>query len=186
MRKTLCLAISGLLLSGAAAIADSKPAPAPAPQADAPETFGDWTLRCGPSPSGGLGACEVDSWIMRPGQKEPAAQIALGRPNKAPEAAAASEEGTTRLILLIPVNVTIASGVNVVADPLAPYLTIPFKSCIQAACFAEMELTAEQLRGFRNRTQPGQIIYADPSGKTVMVEFSFKGLDDALDSLAKH
>ncbi|WP_166795984.1 invasion associated locus B family protein [Methylocella tundrae] len=214
MRKTLILAISALLGSCAAAIAETRattapPAPA-APPAPTATTFGQWTLRCGVDPGSGERACEVDSAIVLPGQTGPIAQVAFGRlvkqaekqaknqqaPDKTadndkpadkatPDKDAKSEEKTTRLIILVPVNVTIAPGVEVVADAAKPHLNIPFKTCIQAACFAQLELTAEQMQAFRGQTKPGQITFTDPSGKPVPVELSFKGLDQALDALAK-
>ncbi len=97
-----------------------------------------------------------------------------------------SEERTTRLVILVPVNVTIAPGINVIADAAKPPLNLPLKTCIQAACFAEMELKDEQMQAFRGRTQPGQIVFTDPGGKPVIVELPFNGLDQALDELAKH
>jgi invasion protein IalB len=188
MRKTWIPATNALLLSCAAALADAKTT---APQATAPQTFGDWTLRCGVSAASGERACEVDAAVTQPGQSQPIAQMAFGRPvnppGSAPPATGAEPvPGTTRLVVIVPANITIAPGVNVVANPIDPYLTLPFKSCMQAACFAEIELSDEQMKAFRNRTTPGQLMFADPGNKPVMVEFSYKGLDEALDSLAKH
>jgi len=199
------------LLSCAAAMAETQataPATTAAPNPE-PVTFGDWTLRCGTSPDGATRACEVDSWITEEGQKQPIAQIAFGRavttPEKKPDAdkakdkpakdAAAKDKPaaadakvgdvTTRLVVVVPVNVTIAPGIDVVADAAKPHLTFPFKTCIPAACLAQFELTGDQLQAFRNRSEPGQIIFTDPSGKPVTIAVSFKGLDQALDSLAK-
>ena len=95
MRKTLILAMSALLISPAAllccaaAMAETQaPATTAAPNPE-PVTFGDWTLRCGTSPDGATRACEVDSWIVEEGQKQPVAQIAFGR--------AVTTPGKTRL-----------------------------------------------------------------------------------------
>jgi invasion protein IalB len=220
MRRTLnALLISRLiscaaaLISPTAAMAEAKTATAP--PGSAPETFGDWTLRCGMSPDGTTRACEIDSWITAGEQKQPIAQIAFGRPLKTPEkkpdadkagkdkasqdkasqdklsqdkpaaADAKSDEAVTRLIVLVPVNMTIAPGIEVVVDTAKPHLTMPVKTCIPAACLAQIELTGEQLQAFRNRSEPGQIIFTDPAGKPVTIAVSFKGLDQALDSLAK-
>lgn len=199
------------LLSCAAAMAETQataPATTAAPNPE-PVTFGDWTLRCGTSPDGATRACEVDSWITEEGQKQPIAQIAFGRAVTTPQkktdadkakdkpakdaaakdkpAAADAKVGdvTTRLVVVVPVNVTIAPGIDVVADAATPHLTFPFKTCIPAACLAQFELTGDQLQAFRNRSEPGQIIFTDPSGKPVTIAVSFKGLDQALDSLAK-
>lgn len=208
MRKIQILAMSALLGSCAAAMAESRATTAP-PAPDA-TTFGQWTLRCGVGPNGGERACEVDSAVVPPGQTSPIAQVAFGRlvqspdkqakdpqaPDKnagkdtpvdkaAPNKDAKSEEKTTRLIILVPVNVTIAPGVEVVTDAAKPHLNLAFKTCIQAACFAQLELTADEMQAFRGLTKPGQLIFTDPGGKPVPVELSFKGLDQALDALAK-
>ncbi len=206
MRRILILATSALAVSCGGALADARATGAPE---NATPTFGAWTLRCGAAPAGGERACEVDSMITMPGQKQPIAQIAFGRPardqakdkpvadkkadkssaaekDKPPEKDAKSVERTTKLVILVPVNVTIAPGINVIPDAAKPPLNIALKTCIQAACFAELELNNEQLQAFRNRTQPGQIIFTDPGGKPVVVELSFNGLDQALDALDKH
>ena len=75
MQKSLRLALNASFLFAAflppgAALAETK-APAPAAAAPKPETFGDWTLRCGASPDGTARACEVDNWITPPGQNRP-------------------------------------------------------------------------------------------------------------------
>ena len=217
MRKTLnafqfswLMSCAAALIAPAAARAEVK-ATTTEPAA-APETFGDWTLRCGVSPDGTTRACEIDSWITEGDKKQPIAQIAFGRPVQAlekkadadktkdktgkdkadkdapaaaPAADAKSDKDTTRLIVLVPVGVTIAPGIEVVVDAAKPHLAMPLKTCIPAACLAQIELTNEQLQTFRNRSEPGQIIFTDPGGKPVTIAFSFKGLDQALDSLAK-
>ncbi|MGA2638915.1 invasion associated locus B family protein [Methylocella sp.] len=187
MRKTLILAMSALLispaalLSCAAAMAETQAPATTGSRNPEPVTFGDWTLRCGTSPDGATRACEVDSWITEEGQKQPIAQIAFGRavttPEKKPDgdkakdkpakdtaakdkpaaADAKAGDGTTRLVVVVPVNVTIAPGIDVVADAAKPHLTFPFKTCIPAACLAQFELTGDQLQAFRNRSEPGQI-----------------------------
>ena len=107
-------------------------------------------------------------------------------PGGAPGRDAKLAESTTRLVVIVPANVSIGPGVNVVANPIDPYLTFPFKSCLQTVCFAEIELSEDRMKAFHNRTAPGQLIFADPDNKPVTLEFSYKGLDDALASLAKH
>ncbi len=228
MRKILILAMNASLIAAtatiSAAMAETKapaaaPTPAPAPPVPAPQTFGDWTLRCGASPDGTMRACEIDSWITPEGQKQPIAQIAFGRPSKtaakadadkapdkskdkpaapgkdaaadktAPAAdkplAAATDAGTTRLVVLVPVNVTIAPGIDFIADAAKPHMNIPLKTCIPAACLGQIELTDAQMQAFRNLPAPGQLTFTDPGGRPVTVAVSFKGLDQALDSLAK-
>ncbi|ACK52204.1 putative invasion protein B [Methylocella silvestris BL2] len=209
MRKLSTLAALALIVSPAAAMAEARPA---ASAADNIAAFGDWKMRCGEG-SPGEWACEVIASVVPPGQAEPIAQVAFGRKIQAPDARkdkpAASKAGdkdkqtadkpaekpaskdekpaetTTRLVILVPVNVTIAPGLEVLADPAQPALKIPLKTCIQAACFSEIELNNDQLQLFRNRSQPAQITFTDPRGNPVKIALSLKGLDQALDALAK-
>lgn len=211
-RLTLCAALlAGAALAGAAR-AQTKP------EANAPEVvvFGEWTLRCGVGPTGER-ACEIGSTIKRAGQKDPVAQIAIGRqiapapaapkespkdakdakaapaaatkaqtpPPPAPQPAAPAPAAPMKLIILIPVNVMIAPGVEFAGDPAAPPLKLPIKACVQAACIAEAPLTEEEVKAFRGRAQPGRLTFTDPAERPVSVEVSFEGFDKALDTLAK-
>ncbi len=102
-------------------------------------------------------------------------------------AAAALQAGTPariKLVVLIPVNVTIAPGVELGADAAEP-VRMPIKTCIQAACFAEALLTDAQVKTFRSKSQPGRLVFTDPGERPVAVEVPFKGLDQALDALER-
>ncbi len=190
MRKSQVIAFGAYLLSCAAALAQGHAAAAPTPD-DTSETYGDWILHCGASPAGER-ACEVTASIKLRGGTAPVARLAFGRAIEAKDkkdkdqAKDAEKNRTTRLVVLVPVNVSIAPGVDVAADVTKPHITLPFKSCIPAACFAEIELSDDQLQTFRNRSQLGQLVFTDPAGKQLPIEISFKGLDQALDALAKH
>ncbi|PNG27507.1 invasion associated locus B family protein [Methylocella silvestris] len=209
MRKLSTLTALAFVVSVGAAMAEARPA---ASAADNVATFGDWKLRCGEGAPGEW-ACEVIASVVPPGQTEPIAQVAFGRNIQPPSAqkdkpapgktadkdkqtaekpaektASKDEkagEKTTRLVILVPVNITIAPGIEVLADPGQPPLKIPLKTCIQAACFSEIELNDDQLHLFRNRPQPAQITFTDPRGNAVKIILSLKGLDQALDALAK-
>ncbi|WP_395697848.1 invasion associated locus B family protein [Methylocella sp.] len=211
-RLILCAALlAGAALAGAAR-AQTKP------EANAPEVvmFGEWTLRCGVGPTGER-ACEIGSTIKRAGQKDPVAQIAIGRQiapapaapkdsketkaapaaaakaqtpppapqPAAPQPAASAPAAPMKLIILIPVNVMIAPGVEFAGDPAAPPLKLPIKACVQAACIAEAPLTEEEVKAFRGRAQPGRLTFTDPAERPVSVEVSFEGFDKALDTLAR-
>ncbi|MEJ0093477.1 MAG: invasion associated locus B family protein [Methylocella sp.] len=193
MRKTQIIAFGAYLLSCGAGLAQAHAPAAPAaPSAGAEgtsETFGDWFLHCGVSPTGsGEQACEVTTTIKLQGDA-PVARIAFGRAiqpkGQAKGKEPAKDKPPMRLVVLVPVNVLIAPGVDIAPDAAKPHLTLPFKSCIPAACFAEMELDDDQMQTFRNHSQPGQLAFTDPAGSPKPLEISFKGLDQALDALAK-
>jgi invasion protein IalB len=182
MRKIQIVVLVAALLSCGAGSAQVH-APA-APPDEAPQTFGDWVLHCGSS--AGERACEVTATVKLPGETAPIARLAFGRPVQPKgKAQAKDKDRPTRLVVLVPVNVSIAPGVDLAPDAAKPHLNIPFKSCIPAACFAEVELSDDQMQIFRNESQPGQLVFTDTAGKPVPVEISFNGLDQALDALAK-
>ena len=164
-------------------LGDLKPKPAEAPKTastgpdSTTETFGDWSIICA-APSAGAGdrTCEVDSTLTVRGQSAPFARIAFTR---------AAKDKPAHIIALVPVNVSTASGVKIEADPGKSEVNLPFKSCVPAACVAEAELTKDQLQGFRGATKAGQITLVDAAGKSAALQFSLRGLDQALDAFFK-
>lgn len=140
------------------------------------ETFGDWTVACGPAPGTSERICEVGITISLRGQNTPITRIAFGRQAK---------DKPMRIVALVPPNVSIAPGVNIAPETGKATFTLPYKTCMPGGCLAEMDLGKDQLQAFRNRSKPGQIAFNDPTGKAVALELSFKGLDQALDALSK-
>lgn len=160
---------------------EQKPAEAPKAQPGMPdtttETFGDWSVVCGTPPGGSnQRLCEVDATLTVRGQPGPVAKIAFARQAK---------DMPTRILALVPVNVSFHKGVRIDLEPGKSGVDLPFKSCVPAACIAETELTKEQLQSFRSPPQTGQISFEDASGKPASLPFSYKGLDQALDSFFK-
>ncbi|SFK11917.1 invasion associated locus B family protein [Methylocapsa palsarum] len=155
----------------------AKQTPAAAPKGAPDKTtdaFGDWSVVC-ITQAAGEKVCEVDAALTIRGQTSPVAQISFVR---------AARDQPMRLVALVPVNVAIKGGVRIqTADKTL--FTLPFTTCVQAACIAEIELTKEQVAHFHGQSQPGQIILDDPSGKPAALQVSFKGLDQALDSFLK-
>lgn len=145
------------------------------------ETFGDWAVVCGtPAAESAERVCEVDTNVMIRGQTAPSARIAIGHSGK---------DKSMRVITLVPVNVSIPQGVSLTFEAGKPGLTLSFKSCAAGACFADSELSKDQLSGFRaatGRGTTGQISFTDPAGKPISFEFSLKGFDQAIDSWQKH
>ena len=158
-----------------------KPAEAPKTASTGPdsttETFGDWSIICA-APSAGASdrTCEVDSTLTVRGQSAPFARIAFTR---------AAKDKPAHIIALVPVNVSTASGVKIEADPGKSEVNLPFKSCVPAACVAEAELTKDQLQDFRGASKAGQITLVDAAGKSAALQFSLRGLDQALDAFFK-
>jgi invasion protein IalB len=138
------------------------------------ETFGDWSIVCAAPGGAGERSCEVDTSIVLRGQSAPFARIAIVRPAK---------DKPTQLIALVPVNIATASPVKISADADKSELTLPFRSCVPSGCVAETEATKEQLQAL-GKTQ-GQLTLVDASGKGASVQFSLRGLDQALEAYFK-
>jgi invasion protein IalB len=134
------------------------------------ETFGDWSIVCGAS-GGGERSCEVDTSIVLRGQSAPFAQITIVRPAK---------DKPAQLIALVPVNIATTAPVKISADAGTSELSLPFRSCMPGGCVAQTEVTKEKLQTL-GKTQ-GQLTLVDASGKSASVQFSLRGLDQALEA----
>jgi invasion protein IalB len=139
------------------------------------ETFGDWSLVCSAS-AGGAGerACEVNTSIVLRGQSAPFARIAFTR---------AAKDRPTRVIALVPVNISTQSVVRIANDTGKSEISLPFKSCVPGGCLAEADLAKEQLLALRASTKAAaQLMLVDASGKSSSLPLSLRGLDQALNA----
>lgn len=162
--------------------ADAKQKPAEAPKAPAgpdstTENFGDWSLVCAAPASAPDRSCEVNTTLTIRGQSSPFARVAFAR---------TARDKPTRLIALVPVNVSTASAVRIATDSGKADISLPFKSCVPAGCLAESELSKDQLQGFRAPAKAaGQMTLVDAAGKSATLAISLRGLDQALDAFFK-
>jgi invasion protein IalB len=78
-------------------------------------TYGDWTVVC-VQPSDGQKVCELVHQQIAEGQSEPVGQITIGRATKADQ---------LQLIIQIPPNAWLASGVRFVFDDKDPGILLP-------------------------------------------------------------
>ena len=110
------------------------------------------------------------------GQANPISRIAIPLPVKGQEA---------KLIVQLPVNVSLAGGVKIEADGKDRGLTIPFTRCVPAGCLAETPLKEEEMRRFRAETRPGKLVYKNAADQPITIPLSFKGFGQAYDALVK-
>lgn len=164
-------------------LAQTSEAPKPSPEALKPvsgvpestsETYGDWVLICSAAPSGRL--CETDTTLTLRGQNTAVAKVAFARPVK---------DKPTHLIVVTPLNIQIAPGVKFEAENGKGAVTLAYRSCTSGGCFAESDVTADQVSAFRKSAGAGQITITDVGNKALALQISFRGLDQALDALAK-
>jgi invasion protein IalB len=171
-----------------AAPAPAAPAPAPAarpaasPQdttiGNAPSmttaTYGDWVVRCGQQAEGRL--CEAAQTLYVQGQPNPVALIAVGREKPAEP---------LRLVVQLPVNVTVTSRLKITLKEGAPTIDLNIERCVPAGCFAIMQSADDALKQLRAQTDPGRINYKDAAQHDVAWQFSLRGLSQALEALPK-
>jgi len=175
-----------LLASTGAAAAQTQPRPAqpaaPAPPATGHEpqhttaTYGDWVIRCDipPAPPAKK-TCDMEQVAVQ-GQANPISRVAIALPPKGE---------TTKLFIQVPVNVSFAAPVRITADGKDAGVTTPFRRCVPAGCFAELELRDELHKKFRASADPGKIIFKDAGDHEVAIPLSFKGFAQAYEALLK-
>ncbi|HEV7256505.1 MAG TPA: invasion associated locus B family protein [Bosea sp. (in: a-proteobacteria)] len=183
----LALALAGPASAQQAAPKAATPAApaAPAAQAVSAEpssttaSFGDWTLRCqrtGDAAKPGR-ICEVAQVLQAQGQQTPIAQIALGR-------LGAGEP--LRVTAVMPVSVTFPSSVQIVmGDKDAKPLELAWRRCIPNGCFADTAPSDDVIRQWRKASEPGRILFKDAAGRELALPLSARGLDQAVEALAK-
>ncbi len=166
-----------------------RPAPSPAttPSPDAPAAggieegpsattavYGDWVVRC--SQQAKTRTCEAAQTIFAQGQQDPIALIAIGREKQG---------APMRLVVQLPLNVTVSTRVKITLREADPALELNFERCIPSGCFAMIQSADDAVRRFRAHSDAARISYKDASDKDVAFQFSLRGLAPALDALAK-
>ncbi|WP_370677324.1 invasion associated locus B family protein [Pleomorphomonas sp. PLEO] len=142
-------------------------------------TYGDWTLRCqriGEDAKAGK-VCEVVQMTQMESQRAPTTQIAIGRlPN---------DDGL-HLTAALPVNLSFPSEIKVSMPGAKPItLTPELRRCLPVACFADMELKADQLKMLLAAETSGTLSFRDANGQTIAVPISPRGLPQAVAALQK-
>jgi len=140
-------------------------------------SYGDWVLVCQKPVADGRRVCEIAQSIQVQGQPAPIARLAIAR---------GSVERGSVLVLVLPPNVLLTSQPAIISDENDKSgLAIAWKRCLPGGCFAEVSMVDNTLETWRNRAGQGRIAFADAVGRTINVPFSFRGLAQALDALAK-
>jgi invasion protein IalB len=202
--KTIARGLAGaLVLTWAVAAAAQQPAPKPAPpkpapaqhpapaQAQAPQqpapvdqnpqrttaSYGDWVVRCevtaGPPP---VKNCDMEQLAQVQGQANPISRVAIPLPAKGEPA---------KLFVQLPINVSFSAPLKIVADSKDAGITTPFRRCVPAGCFAEVELKDDVQKKFRASAEPGKILFKDAAEREVAIPLSFKGFAQAFEALLK-
>jgi invasion protein IalB len=185
-RVMLCACV-GLASFATAAVAQ-KPAPAqPAPPASTEPTtttasYGVWTKRCqtGRTDAGAeLKLCQVEQAIVPQGQQGAIAEIFISRP--------ANPKEEMRLTAVLPNNISFPSAPKITNGEKEVGTDLTWRRCLPGGCFADAVPKEDMLRNWRAETgeNTGKLVFVDASGRTLTVQFSFRGFGQAMDALAK-
>jgi invasion protein IalB len=174
----VALLLAGPALAQAPA---APPAASPAGPTQTTATYGDWTLRCvtPPTPAGATRTCEVVQTlsIRAPNQQaaQPIAQVALG---------SVAKGSPLQLTVAVPAAISFARQPQIKAGDTV-LLNLAWRRCLPSGCFADVVLTAEQIRTLRARTANMQLAFQDAANQDQSLNVSPKGLAQSLDALGK-
>jgi invasion protein IalB len=155
----------------------------PAPVGGEPEattaSYGDWVLRCQRVTTGGTAqsVCDVSQTVQAQGQQNPLLQLIFGQ---------TVLKEPMKLTIYVPVDVSFPSVARLAIDEKdAPTAELIWRRCQPAACVADLEIKDEPMKRWRAQVGRGIIKIVDAAGREIGIPFSFRGLAQALDALAK-
>jgi invasion protein IalB len=99
---------------------------------------------------------------------------------------AAKGQPTIKLVVQLPVNVSLRTEVKIQASDADPGIIAPFDRCIPGGCFADFEIKDDVIKKFRAAgAKPGKVTFKAANGQDVNIPLSFKGFAQAFDALNK-
>lgn len=144
------------------------------------EVYGDWALICGGLVNNGNKVCEADLTIsVKNPQTQQVANIARVA------FASLGKDKPVHVVVQTPTNVTIAPGVALEPEAGKGAISLVYRTCAPAGCFAESDLAADQVKRFREHGAKAQLTITDAAGKAVVLPISLRGFDQAMDAMAK-
>ena len=179
LRRLCAFAASALLLLPQASWAQN--APATSATASGPDSttasYGDWTLQCRRGPEGTPApSCELLQTLLADGQR-PLVRLAIGR---------LSTREPLKLAAMLPTHLSFAEPPRVsIGETPAGALTLAWRRCLPAGCFADADLPDKLIKQWRTTEQSGRLAFQDGAGRPVSLPVSFRGLGEALDALTR-
>lgn len=140
-------------------------------------TYGDWILRCARGQDG-VRICELDQPFQMQGQQGLYAQMIVTR---------GTGKDSFRALFEVAPNLSFPSTVKVGVDEkdTAP-IELSWRRCLPGpGCFADADVKDDVVKKWRTAAGPGRITFKDSAGRETPINFSFHGLPQALDALAK-
>lgn len=140
-------------------------------------TYGDWVVECrADTASPPQKTCDMAQVTQVQGKNVPFSRVAIVRPVKGQP---------VRLVVQLPVNVSLSTNVRIQASDSDPGLAAPFARCVPAGCFADFDIKEDALKKIRAAPGPGKLSFADSAGHDVAIPLSLNGFGQAFDALAK-
>jgi invasion protein IalB len=161
--------LAGLVLMAAAGHATAQQSTA--------ATYDDWVVRCVTQAGPPLQkVCDMEQLTQVQGKNTPLSRVAIARPMKAPP---------IKLIIQLPVNVWLPSGIKIQMSDKDPGFPGVFTYCVPAGCFADVDASDDALKKFRAATEPAKLVFKNAGQQDVAIPLSFKGFGQAYDALSK-
>jgi invasion protein IalB len=172
--RDLRLRLSLLFMAGAALVWSIGDAAA---QQDTSATYQDWVVQCqiqpGPPPQK---LCDMVQGTQVKGKNLPFSRLFIERPVKG---------HPVKLVLQVPVNVSLSANVHLQSSDTDPGFTAPFDRCVPAGCFADFEFKDDTVQKFRAIEGIGKILFKDAGRHDITIPLSFKGFRQAFDALSR-
>lgn len=180
-------AVMGIFISGILA-AQAEEAKVAAPEAPAVQStrFDDWTYRCADLKAAdgkSVAQCEVAQVAQVKQGDQNVNVLTLAIAKTAPEAGKKPTDNDLLLTALVPLNVVLPIGLSLAADG-KDVVTIPYRNCNQAGCWAQQKLDGK-MRAALQKGTAGEARLRLMNGQNITLKFSLKGLTKALAELQK-
>jgi invasion protein IalB len=148
--------------------------------------FDDWYYRCAEVKAADgktVPQCEVAQIAQVKQGEENVNILTLAIAKAAPEAGKKPSGNELLLTALVPLNVVLPIGLGLAADS-KDVVTIPYRNCNQAGCWAQQNLDQKMLTALQ-KGSAGEARLRLMNGQNINLKFSLKGLTKALAELQK-
>jgi invasion protein IalB len=148
--------------------------------------FDDWYYRCAEVKAAdgkSVAQCEVAQIAQVKQGEENVNVLTLAIAKTAPEAGKKPSDNDLLLTALVPLNVVLPIGLGLAADG-KDVVTIPYRNCNQAGCWAQQKLDQKMLAALQ-KNSAGEARLRLMNGQNINLKFSLKGLTKALAELQK-
>ncbi|PRA81768.1 invasion-associated locus B family protein [Ochrobactrum sp. MYb29] len=150
------------------------------------QRFDDWYYRCAEVKAvdgKALSQCEVAQIAQVKQGEENVNVLTLAIAKAASEAGKKPSGNKLLLTALVPLNVVLPIGLGLAADG-KDVVTIPYRNCNQAGCWAQQKLDQKMLSALQ-KGSAGEARLRLMNGQNINLKFSLKGLTKALAELQK-